>query len=137
MGERNSKALSSLEKGPASASGVLNISIFGLGKLGLPLAGLFASSGLRTVAIDVRSELIAQLQARDTLYAEPGLEDLLFRAESQISYSTVSSEANTTEASIILVQTPSNSPGSQFSSHFVEKACTPERASALFTFPIL
>ena len=38
------------------------LSVFGLGKLGLPLAALFAQNGLRTVGIDVDIALVEKLR---------------------------------------------------------------------------
>ena len=57
-----------------------SLSIFGLGKLGLPLAALFAEGGLRTLGIDINSALVANLKAGQTPYVEPGLAELLGNA---------------------------------------------------------
>jgi len=63
---------------------VQRLSVFGLGKLGLPLAGLFARSGLRTVAIDVDFDLVEQLRAGKIPVVEPGLDELVAAAGWQL-----------------------------------------------------
>ncbi len=108
------------------------LSFFGLGKLGLPLAALFAGSGLRTVAIDKDRSLIARLEGGVTPHAEPGLAELLAAARANISYTSDARKAATTDASIILVPTPSDASAPEFSSSFLEKACF-DLAAALNT----
>jgi len=84
-----------------------SISCFGLGKLGLPLAALFARSGLRTLGIDIDETLVDRLRAGKVPYPEPGLQVLLTEAEQSISYTTDAGGSADTDASIILVPTPS------------------------------
>src|SRR6187549_3982965 len=88
-----------------------NLSFFGLGKLGLPLAALFAANGIKTVGIDTDAALVSALESRATQFTEPGLGALWVSA------------AAGTQASIILVPTPSDPINPEFSSSFVEKAC--------------
>lgn len=102
---------------------VARLSFFGLGKLGLPLAALFARSGLSTVAIDIDTALIDRLQAGAVPFVEPGLEELLREAAPEISYASDASLAGDTDASVIFVATPSDSSHPAFSSAFVEQAC--------------
>lgn len=78
------------------------LSVFGLGKLGLPLTALFARSGVKTVGIDINSTLIARLKAGDTPYVEPGLAGLLEEVAPTITYTTDAQAAAATDASIIL-----------------------------------
>jgi len=99
------------------------LSFFGLGKLGLPLAGLFARSGLPTVAIDVRQDLIHTLNSSIARYAEPGLDELLAQAAANITYSTDYDLAAETDVSIILVPTPSLPAQPRPSSAVVETVC--------------
>lgn len=99
------------------------ISFFGLGKLGLPLAALFARSELRTLAIDIDRELVARLRAGQVPYPEPGLDDLLAEAEPRITYASEARGAFGTDASIILVPTPSDAGHPEFSSRHIEQAC--------------
>jgi len=99
------------------------LSFFGLGKLGLPLAALFARGGLRTFAIDVNAALVEQLRAGATSLVEPGLDELLAEAAPAITYTTDAHAAANTDASIILVAKPSGASHPAFSSTFVENAC--------------
>jgi UDPglucose 6-dehydrogenase len=98
------------------------LSFFGLGKLGLPLAALFARSGLVTIGIDIDSALVARLQAGETPYVEPGLAELLEEAAPAITYTTDAHSAAATHASIILVPTPSDASAPEFSIEYVVTA---------------
>jgi UDPglucose 6-dehydrogenase len=99
------------------------LSFFGLGKLGLPLAALFARSGLPTIAIDIDAALVERLRAGETRFVEPGLDELLGEAASAITYSTDVRAAANTDASIILVATPSNASHPEIFSSYLEDAC--------------
>jgi UDPglucose 6-dehydrogenase len=110
------------------------LSFFGLGKLGLPLAALFGRSGMKTVGIDVNSKLIARLKAGETPYVEAGLADLLKEAAPALTYTTDAIAAAATDASIILVPTPSDPSAPEFSIEYVLAACN-DLAAALKTRP--
>jgi UDPglucose 6-dehydrogenase len=97
------------------------IRFFGLGKLGLPLAALFASEGIRVVGIDTNPERVDKLRARATPIHEPGLSELLDAAKINLSFHVY--EADTpTNFSIIHVPTPSTRSSPTFSSGQVESA---------------
>jgi UDP-N-acetyl-D-mannosaminuronate dehydrogenase len=49
---------SSVDQDTFDSFTIQQLSVFGLGKLGLPLAALFAQNGLRTVGIDVDIALV-------------------------------------------------------------------------------
>jgi UDPglucose 6-dehydrogenase len=100
-----------------------NLSFFGLGKLGLPLAALFAANGIKTIGIDTDAALVSALESRVTQFTEPGLDALLAGAGTFLSCTTTASAAAETQASIILVPTPSDPINPEFSSSYVEKAC--------------
>jgi len=102
---------------------VQRLSVFGLGKLGLPLAGLFARSGLRTVAIDVDFDLVEQLRAGKIPVVEPGLDELVAAAGSAITYTTDIQNAADTDASIIIVSTAQRPLHGALSSSCIEQAC--------------
>ena len=85
---------------------IQQLSVFGLGKLGLPLAALFAQNGLRTVGIDVDIALVEKLRTGTIPLLEPGLEALLAAAAPKINYTTDARAAADTDASIIVVSTP-------------------------------
>ena len=107
----------------APNSGIERISFFGLGKLGLPLAALFARSGLRAVGIDINAELVEKLRAGRVPIAEPGLDGILNEAAPFLTYTTDVREAANTDASIILVETASDRTNPGYSMTRVENAC--------------
>jgi UDPglucose 6-dehydrogenase len=97
------------------------IRFFGLGKLGLPLAALFASNGNRVIGIDNDALLIDALRTKKFASSEPELAALIATAGEDISFY----EANETEkcdAAIIQVPTPSSSDAREFSTVYVEQA---------------
>ena len=100
-----------------------SISFFGLGKLGLPLAALFARSGLSTLGLDTDAALIARLKAGETPYVEPGLTKLLAEAAPALTFDADAGRAATTNVSIILVPTPSDGVSPEFSTEYLTKAC--------------
>ena len=99
------------------------LSFFGLGKLGLPLAGLFASSGLPTIAIDRDGALVGMLNAGSYPDSEPRLAEILAEARPNLRFTARPEDAADTDASIILVPTPSSSAEPAFSSDQVQGAC--------------
>ncbi len=56
----------------------MTISLFGLGKAGLPFACVIAKSGTNVIGVDINPELVAKInKGVSPLVAEPGLEELL------------------------------------------------------------
>jgi len=100
---------------------IMALSVFGLGKLGLPLAALFARSGLQTVGIDIDAVRVEQLRRGTFAFPEVGLDEIVADATPLITYTTKAEAASATDASIILVSTDGRHPG--LSSHQVENAC--------------
>jgi UDPglucose 6-dehydrogenase len=105
------------------------LSFFGLGKLGLPLAALFAESGLTTLGIDIDAALVKRLKSGEVPYVERGLSELLNKAAPAITYTTNAHAAAETDASIILVPTPSDTSSPEYSINYVNEACRDLAAS--------
>ena len=99
------------------------LAFFGLGRLGLTLAALFARSGMKTVGIDANPALIEQLQSGVVPLVEPGLDALLREAAGSITYASHPDAAADADASIILVATPSDSSQPAYSNSDVVQAC--------------
>jgi len=99
------------------------LAVLGLGRLGLPLAALFARSGLPTVGIDPDAALVEQLRASAVPLVEPGLDVLVAQANGALTYTTDPQEAAETDASIVLVATPSDPSRPAYSNAYVEEAC--------------
>lgn len=64
----------------AFKNGEINVVVFGLGKLGLPLAAVIASKGARVIGVDINERLVEKINnGENPLPNEPGLGELLSR----------------------------------------------------------
>jgi UDPglucose 6-dehydrogenase len=101
---------------------IKNISVVGLGKLGLCLAAVLAERGFNVIGIDVDNEKVNTVNAGHSPIYEPGLEDLIKKNRNTLKATTKYSEAiNQTDATFIVVPTPSENDGS-FSLKYVKQA---------------
>ena len=96
-----------------------SVSVFGLGKLGLPIVACFAHKGYRVIGVDVDPKIIEAVNEGKSPIYEPGLAELLeesgdFSATSDYRYAVLNSDM-----SFIVVPTPSQEDGS-FSTKYVE-----------------
>ena len=55
----------------------MNVTIFGLGRIGLPIALVSADSGYRVFGLDVNKRLVSELKSGIVPFQEPGLDELL------------------------------------------------------------
>lgn len=99
------------------------ISVIGLGKLGLPLAGCLAASGFRTIGVDVLEWNVQEINAGRTPIVETGLAELIAaHAGSTLRATTNLREAiGETELTFIIIPTPSDDTGG-FSNAFLRDA---------------
>jgi len=96
------------------------ISFIGLGKLGLPLASLFAKNDIEVVAIDKNEKLINKLNNGETPFFEKDLEVNLNLAKGNTKYtSDYEGVIDETDTSVILVNTQI---GQSYSSKYVKAA---------------
>jgi len=58
----------------------VTICVFGLGKMGLPLACAFADAGFKVVGVDIDPEVVENVNRGKTWFEEPELEEKLARA---------------------------------------------------------
>ena len=98
------------------------ISFIGLGKLGLPLACCLAEAGREILCVDKNELVLNKLSKGELPFYEPGLKDLINRANKNIlgytdSYARAIKE---TDTSIILVNTQLGNDG--YAADFVEQA---------------
>jgi len=108
-------------RGSSSSS---TVSVFGLGKLGLPFAVSLASRNFRVVAFDIRKEVLNQLARGRAPGAEAPVETLLERAMPRISIAENEEAAVfSSRVSFVIVATPSG-PDGGFSTRYVEDAMT-------------
>jgi len=97
------------------------LGIYGMGKLGLPLAASFAATGVRTFGIDVNAALVADLCQGKIASQEPGLAELIGKAGSDLTFH-VSPQGLELPASLVQVPTPSSPDDPGFSARFVRDA---------------
>jgi nucleotide sugar dehydrogenase len=99
----------------------VRLGVYGLGKLGLPLAASFAAAGVRTFGIDVNAAHVAALRRGEIASREPGLSALIETAGAGLSFHD-GPEGLDLSASLIQVPTPSSPDDPSFSARFVRDA---------------
>lgn len=100
----------------------LDISVFGLGKVGLTLAACLASAGHRVIGVDVSPQLVASINDKTIRSDEPGVRDRILSSLELMATMNFEEAIQKTCLSFIIVSTPSNSFGG-FSLRFVLEAC--------------
>ena len=55
----------------------MKVSIFAMGRTGLPLSLVCAESGFTVIGIDINNELVEQIKRKETPFFEPGMKELL------------------------------------------------------------
>ncbi len=100
----------------------MRLAIFGLGKLGAPLAAVYAQAGHDIVGVDPSPETIAGINSRHPSFEEPGLAEMILNNRERITAIhdgiTATREC---DASFIIVPTPSR-PDGAFSNDLVIQA---------------
>jgi UDP-N-acetyl-D-mannosaminuronic acid dehydrogenase len=86
-----------------------DISIIGLGRVGLPLALCFADRGLQVLGVDKDPELLASVRAGRMPFAEHGTQELLDRvmADGRLHFADRAADAARAENIVITLGTPS------------------------------
>lgn len=88
------------------------LSVIGLGKLGLPTAGVFAASGYETIGYDASERVREYVRDRVAYISEPGLDDLYEKAGSKLRVVDSTYEAvMQSDVTFIIVPTPSQDTG--------------------------
>jgi len=107
-----------------------SISVFGLGKLGLPIAASLANKGYQVIGVDLNQNVIQAVNEGRSPHYEPGLAELIKSAKGHLSATDDYHYAlQNSGISIIVVPTPSEPDGS-FSTRYVE-ACAKQIATSL------
>jgi len=97
----------------------MNLAVIGLGKLGLPLAALLATSGNQVKAFDALDSVRTSIRQRKVETNEPGLIDLLNKDSIQLEIvDSIAESVNGVEAVFIIVPTPSL-PSGHFTNEFL------------------
>lgn len=98
------------------------ISVIGLGKLGLCIAGCFADKGYKVLGVDIDIGKIEQINKGLSPIDETGLAALIKKAKKNLSATSDCIEAVLrSDVSFVVVATPSLADGS-FSNEYLEKA---------------
>jgi len=98
----------------------MNISVIGLGKLGLCTATCFASKGHRVIGVDNNQHVLNELRSKRCPIDETGLEQLLQEAWGNLAVTNSIEEAVlNSDITLIIVPTPSQSDG-KFTNRYVE-----------------
>jgi UDPglucose 6-dehydrogenase len=98
-----------------------SISVFGIGKLGFPLVACLASKGYRVIGFDVNPQTIKAVNERRPFIFEPGLTELLQKSKEISASDDYKYVIENTEATFIVVPTPSTENGS-FTTKYAEAA---------------
>jgi len=98
----------------------MNISVIGLGKLGLCTAACFAAKGHRVAAYDINPETRDALKERRNPITETGLDDFLAEAWLHLVIADqIETVVDRSDVTLIIVPTPSLADG-RFSNEYVE-----------------
>src|SRR4051795_4328435 len=85
-----------------------DVSVIGLGRVGLPLALCFADAGLRVLGVDKDRDRLGALREGRMPFVEPGTDELLSRviASDRLSLSERAAAAARAESIVLTVGTP-------------------------------
>ncbi len=90
----------------------MQISVVGLGKLGAPLAAVFASKGFSVIGVDLSSGFVDAINAGRAPVDEPRLQDLIDTNRERLRATTDMAEAVlATDVTFVIVPTPSDGAG--------------------------
>ena len=90
----------------------MKLSVVGLGKLGAPLAAVFASKGFEVVGTDVNAAAVAAVAAGRAPVDEPRLQELIDASAGRLTATTdIPSAVADSAATFIIVPTPSDESG--------------------------
>jgi len=96
------------------------LSVIGLGKVGLPMAVLFASKAFKVIGLDVNEQIIKAVNERRCPIYEPGVPEILNNLEETfVATDDYRYAMENSGTSFIVVSTPSEESGA-FSTKFVE-----------------
>jgi UDP-N-acetyl-D-mannosaminuronic acid dehydrogenase len=83
-----------------------DVSVIGLGRVGLPLALSFAHAGLRVLGVDKDAERLAALRAGRMPFKEPGTDELLAAADGRLALTERAADAAEADAIVLTLGTP-------------------------------
>ena len=106
-----------------TVSALPRINVVGLGKLGAPLAAVLASRGFSVIGLDVNRTFVDALNAGKMPIIEPQLNELIAANRERLAATMDANEAvQKSDASFVIVPTPSNKDTGFFSNSYVLQA---------------
>jgi UDPglucose 6-dehydrogenase len=97
----------------------MRVSVIGLGKLGAPMAAVFAAKGHDVIGLDVNPAFVAAIQAGKAPVEEPRLQEMIDAGRSRLTATTDHDELIAkSDITFIIVPTPSGTDGA-FSNDYV------------------
>jgi len=100
----------------------MKLSVIGLGKLGSPMAAVFAAAGHEVIGLDLNPDFVAALAAGQAPVDEPQLQDMIDAGRLNLSATSSFDEAVLgSDVTFIIVPTPSG-PTGYFSNRYVLQA---------------
>ncbi len=98
----------------------MKVVVAGLGKLGLPMAAVFAHSGHEVVGVDPMQPVVDALNEGKVLIEEPGLHEMIAACSDRITATTSYAEAIPgADMTFIIVPTPSGDDGAFINDYVV------------------
>src|SRR5688572_10631264 len=106
----------------AASAGSKRVSIVGLGKLGSPMAAVFAARGFEVIGVDLHLPYVEAVNAGRAPVDEPQLQDYITAGRSRLRATSSYAEAVAgSDVSFVIVPTPSDADHF-FSNEFVVDA---------------
>ncbi len=92
----------------ALGAGKVTVAVYGLGKMGLPLAAVFADQGARVIGVDISPEVVSQVnKGKCPVSNEPGLPDMVkANVERQRLSATTDGVAAARESDVMVILVP-------------------------------
>lgn len=94
------------------------IAVIGLGKLGLCMAGVYASKGFDVIGVDVYDKAVDAARKGQPLTPEPGLVELLAANRARLEFTNDFAKIKDAGMSFIIVPTPTNPGAREFSNEY-------------------
>ncbi|HTL56891.1 MAG TPA: nucleotide sugar dehydrogenase [Candidatus Limnocylindrales bacterium] len=105
-------------------SSLKRLSVFGMGKLGACMAATMAQRGFEVLGVDINPEAVRKINAGKPPVDEPRLAKTMAAAKGRFRATTNAVEAVETDATFVIVPSPSLPDGS-FSNEFLMRALQP------------
>ena len=102
----------------------MQICVVGGGRMGLPLACVFAEHGASVTVADIDADLVARIEAGDCPYEEPGLKDLMAKlhVSGRLTATTDTSAAAARSEAVVIIVPAHLTPEREIDFHVLQAA---------------